>query len=447
MAGKLLAAGFERGGPSATALSDPIADTPMVVTLDQLRPYDHDPRKSATRPTMKSRPPSASAAWMRRPPSHAVLARRTTSSATAATPGWRSCVNSGRRPRTSAFPHIVPVPALACARGDRRPDWASRRERTARRPHVHRARLGRREGARSSMKRKAARRASPSWPVAWAPTASPCSSRTSAAWPMRCATCCRRSQPCSMVASVATRSSGCRSCARPVSARGSSMPRAAPAAGLRQFLPRSAVAVRYPGRRVFAAACAGRVDRSDVRAAGHRLRRARPGPDRIREPPPRPGQRPNPPSAPPTLPEPGAIARAPIEPAPSPLQQHLLQATLRPRRRGPRTMRSERASAASPAAAAGGLLDEHIISPAPTTERLQSIQRMVADQLGDVLPPDFSANVLQSIPVQAGASSHLGHLAYRPWPRHTRPPAHPHRAVRARDRGRGRPGRMCRGSF
>ena len=46
MAGKLLAAGFERGGPSATALSDPIADTPMVVTLDQLRPYDHDPAKA-----------------------------------------------------------------------------------------------------------------------------------------------------------------------------------------------------------------------------------------------------------------------------------------------------------------------------------------------------------------------------------------------------------------
>ena len=45
MAGKLLASGFERSGPSATTLSDPIADTPMVVTLDQLRPYDHDPRK------------------------------------------------------------------------------------------------------------------------------------------------------------------------------------------------------------------------------------------------------------------------------------------------------------------------------------------------------------------------------------------------------------------
>ena len=44
MAAKLLATGFERNGPSAATLSDPIADTPMVVTLDQLRPYDHDPR-------------------------------------------------------------------------------------------------------------------------------------------------------------------------------------------------------------------------------------------------------------------------------------------------------------------------------------------------------------------------------------------------------------------
>jgi len=44
MAAKMLASGFERNGPSAAALSDPIADTPMAVTLDQLRPYDHDPR-------------------------------------------------------------------------------------------------------------------------------------------------------------------------------------------------------------------------------------------------------------------------------------------------------------------------------------------------------------------------------------------------------------------
>jgi integrating conjugative element, PFGI_1 class, parB family protein len=44
MAAKLLAKGFERNGPSAAVLTDPIADTPMAVTLDQLRPYEHDPR-------------------------------------------------------------------------------------------------------------------------------------------------------------------------------------------------------------------------------------------------------------------------------------------------------------------------------------------------------------------------------------------------------------------
>lgn len=43
----------------------------------------------------------------------------------------------------------------------------------------------------------------------------------------------------------------------------------------------------------------------------------------------------------------------------------------------------------------------HIVSPAPTTERLQSIQRMVADSLGDAVP-DFEANVLRAIPVQVG---------------------------------------------
>ena len=33
---------------------------------------------------------------------------------------------------------------------------------------------------------------------------------------------------------------------------------------------------------------------------------------------------------------------------------------------------------------------------------MQSIQRLVAGQLGDALPPDFEQNVLQAIPVQAG---------------------------------------------
>ncbi|PMR75297.1 ParB family protein [Billgrantia endophytica] len=47
------------------------------------------------------------------------------------------------------------------------------------------------------------------------------------------------------------------------------------------------------------------------------------------------------------------------------------------------------------------LLQEHIVSPVPTTERLQSIQRLVAEHTGDT-PPDFEGNVLQAIPVQAG---------------------------------------------
>lgn len=41
---KLLAEGFARTGPVATSLSDPIADTPMLLTLDQLAPYELDPR-------------------------------------------------------------------------------------------------------------------------------------------------------------------------------------------------------------------------------------------------------------------------------------------------------------------------------------------------------------------------------------------------------------------
>lgn len=42
--GKLLQGPFPQNGPHATRLSDPIADTPMVVTLDQLRAYEHNPR-------------------------------------------------------------------------------------------------------------------------------------------------------------------------------------------------------------------------------------------------------------------------------------------------------------------------------------------------------------------------------------------------------------------
>ncbi|MDR3352470.1 MAG: hypothetical protein LBO00_05600 [Zoogloeaceae bacterium] len=44
MAAKLQSEGFTRTGPVAAALSAPIADTPVVVTLDELRPYELNPR-------------------------------------------------------------------------------------------------------------------------------------------------------------------------------------------------------------------------------------------------------------------------------------------------------------------------------------------------------------------------------------------------------------------
>ena len=44
MASKLLAEQFQRSGPEVEVLSDPIADTPMTVTLEQLLPYDLNPR-------------------------------------------------------------------------------------------------------------------------------------------------------------------------------------------------------------------------------------------------------------------------------------------------------------------------------------------------------------------------------------------------------------------
>ncbi|WP_186207422.1 ParB family protein [Burkholderia gladioli] len=53
------------------------------------------------------------------------------------------------------------------------------------------------------------------------------------------------------------------------------------------------------------------------------------------------------------------------------------------------------------AAPASAHLDAHVVSPAPTTDRLQSIQQLVASELGDARP-DFATNVVQAIPVQAG---------------------------------------------
>jgi len=44
MASKLSDDSFDRSGPPAAALTDPVTDTAMMVTLDELRPYELDPR-------------------------------------------------------------------------------------------------------------------------------------------------------------------------------------------------------------------------------------------------------------------------------------------------------------------------------------------------------------------------------------------------------------------
>lgn len=44
LADQLLADNFTQSGPTVGQLSDPLVDTPMVLTLDQLKPYDHNPR-------------------------------------------------------------------------------------------------------------------------------------------------------------------------------------------------------------------------------------------------------------------------------------------------------------------------------------------------------------------------------------------------------------------
>lgn len=44
LASQLLAGNFSKTGPAVTQLSDPLVDTPMVITLDQLKPYELNPR-------------------------------------------------------------------------------------------------------------------------------------------------------------------------------------------------------------------------------------------------------------------------------------------------------------------------------------------------------------------------------------------------------------------
>ena len=155
---------------------------------------------------------------------------------------------------------------------------------------------------------------------------------------------------------------------------------------------------------------------------------------------------PTPPAAPPALPSPTAGAAPGRSIVHRRLQRRPVLHPPALRRRAPCARIRPETTTESPRPP-GDLLLEHIVSPAPTTERLQSIQRMVADQLGDALPPDFSASVLQSIPVQAGGLYPISDVWYidagLDTPDRLRITS---RSSRARSPGR-QPGRVHRGSL
>lgn len=91
-----------------------------------------------------------------------------------------------------------------------------------------------------------------------------------------------------------------------------------------------------------------------------------------------------------------------VTPATAPTREHASTATpppeLTPQGREPDTQLSDR-------------LQGHIVSPAETTERLQAIQRTIADATGDTLQ-DFQANVVRAIPVQAGGLHPISDVWY-----------------------------------
>jgi len=101
------------------------------------------------------------------------------------------------------------------------------------------------------------------------------------------------------------------------------------------------------------------------------------------------------PLTPPTLPVPEVAAQPRVQ-VPMPANPAVTNREPQPDAAEPSQPLPEKSPAAD-------VLQAHIVSPAQTTERLQSIQKMVADQLGEAPPPDFESNVLQSIPVQAGS--------------------------------------------
>lgn len=405
MAGKLLAAGFERSGPSATSLSDPIADTPMVVTLDQLRPYDHDPRKKRNsayeeiKASIRERGLDAAPAITRRPGEDHYIIRNGGNTRLAILRELWSESKDERFFRISCLFRPWPARGEIIALTGHLAENELRGGLTfiERALGVEKAREFYEEesGTTLSQSELARRLGADGYPVQQSHIS-------------RMADAVRYLLPA--IPTVLYGGLGRHQVER------LSVMRKACERTWEQYAKAKSLPLDFEG---FFQEVLSQFDTQADEFSPQRVQ------DELI------GQMsellgidydvlaldltesesrhralvsdPTPPSAAPTLPEPSAVVRPPVEPTPS------ATAPSPPAERSsgvPTTGEDDAAagvtSAGSPAAEPYGLLQQHIVSPAPTTERLQSIQRMVADQLGDALPPDFSTNVLQSIPVQAG---------------------------------------------
>ncbi|MBG5756154.1 ParB N-terminal domain-containing protein [Pseudomonas aeruginosa] len=398
MAGKLLAAGFERNGPSATALSDPIADTPMIVTLDQLRPYDHDPRKKRNpayeeiKASIRERGLDAAPAITRRPGEDHYIIRNGGNTRLAILRELWSETKDERFFRISClfrpWPNRGEVVMLTghLAENELRGGLTF----IERALGVEKARefYEQESGAALSQSELARRLAADGFPVQQSHIS-------------RMADAVRYLLPAiptvlygglgrHQVERLAVMRKACeRTWER--YAKGRRLVQDFDEFFQEVLSQFDTQAEEFSSQRVQDELLGQMSELLDINydmlaldvtesESRHRALVSDP----------------TPPSVPPALPEPGTIVRPPVQtpavtlPETEPSSHEHEDETA-----------AGKSSARNPATTPGDRLQEHIVSPAPTTERLQSIQRMLADELGDELP-DFSTNVLQSIPVQAG---------------------------------------------
>ena len=397
MAGKLLASGFERSGPSAMTLSDPIADTPMVVTLDQLHPYDHDPRKKRNpvyeeiKASIRERGLDAAPAITRRPGDDHYIIRNGGNTRLAILRELWSETRDERFFRVSClfrpWPERGEIVALTghLAENELRGGLTF----IERALGVEKAREFYELEIRSTLSQSelARRLAADGYPVQQSHIS-------------RMADAVRYLLPAIPTVlyaglgrhQVERLSVMRKACERTWEhyAKGRSLVQDFDEFFQEVLSQFDVQADEFSAQRVQDELIGQMTEllnvdydvlALDMTESESRQRAL------VSEP--------TPPSTPPALPEPEAIARPPANSAPPATRPTATPST------GESDADDSHSGAVSPAAD-GDLLQKHIVSPAPTTERLEFIQRMVANQLGDALPHDFSANVLQSIPVQAG---------------------------------------------